>query len=360
MIIADLAAGVDDVAGPDPGDGAPLGSRPVRPRITRPEPSAGPIVLGDVPEEQGRSHRRLWVTAALVLGCVLLLGSVAVMLNDLVREVGIASAIRATEAPGAAAAGATATPRAAAVESPRELPSATDGSPSPDVSIAPSAPPIGATLAPPTSTLGRRLTANGVGLNVAWAPPADGSRVSRYDLEVARDGGAYQAVGLARKTSRGATMAAVADHDYALRLRARSLDGTPGPWVTSSLRLAKLEESGPDVRATKGWKIAKHPAYTGAGARYSTLRGAELSLVFDGTAVAIVGPKGPGRGRADVSVDGQHVGRFDANAARFRPVQLLFTVDGLVPGPHVLSIRVQGTSGRPMVAIDRFLVLGQP
>jgi hypothetical protein len=208
--------------------------------------------------------------------------------------------------------------------------------------------------------LGRRLTSNGIELNLAWTPPADGSPVSRYDLQVARDGGTYQAVDLARKTSRSTSAAAITDHDYAFRLRARASDGTPGPWVASSARIARHEESGPDVRVTKGWKIAHHPAYTGAGARYATLKGAELSLVFDGTAVAIVGPRGPGRGRADVSVDGQLVGRFDAKGAKFRPVQFLFKVDGLAAGPHVLSVRVLGTSGRPMVAVDRFVVLDQP
>jgi hypothetical protein len=41
-------------------------------------------------------------------------------------------------------------------------------------------------------------------------------------------------------------------------------------------------------------------------------------------------------------------------------VTLLFAVDGLAAGPHVMSVRVLGTPDRPMVAIDRFLVLGQP
>ncbi len=363
MIIADLSAGVDEVAPPDPGHATSLASRSVRPRITLPEPSAASVVVGSVPEEQGRSHRRLWAMAAVLLGCVLLVGSVAVELTDLGREVGIASALRASATPGQAVAGPSQAVASADAGSPSPVagtPSPVPGSPSPIASSPSSAPTVGVTMGPPTATLGRRLTSSGIELNVAWTPPADGSRVSRYDLQVARDGGSYQTVNLARKTSRSATVAAIADHDYALQLRARASDGAPGPWVTSSVRVSRHEESGPDVRVTKGWKIAHHPAYTGAGARYATLRGAELSLAFDGTAVAIIGPTGPGRGRADVSVDGQHVGRFDAKGVHFKPVQLLLTVDGLVPGPHVLSIRVLGTPGRPMVAVDKFLVLDQP
>jgi hypothetical protein len=214
-------------------------------------------------------------------------------------------------------------------------------------------------LAPPVTTLGDRLTPNGIELRVAWEPPADGSRVSRYDLEVARDDGAYRAVDLAKKTSRRAMVAAIADHGYAFRVRARPRDGTPQAWATSSVSLVRQEESGPDVRASKGWKMADHPAYTGAGARYSKSEGAELSLAFDGSAVAIVGPTGPDRGRADVYVDGERVGRFDSAGSSYDPTRLLFAVDGLTPGPHVLTVRVAGTPGRPTVAVDSFLVLGQ-
>ena len=349
MIIADLTAGVDDVAMSDPGDGPSLRSRPVRPRITLPEPSTASMSVGSPPEEEGRSHRRVWTMAAVLLGCIALLGFAAVQLTGVVREGGVG------------AAGVTALPGGAAAGSPSpDRPSATVGSPSPDATSAPSAPIPGVAIGPPITTLGSRLIPSGVELKVAWTAPADGSRISRYDLQVAPDGGTYRAVDLARKTSRSATAAAIANHDYAFRLRARAGDGAPGPWVTSSVRLARHEESGPDVRATKGWKVARHPRYTGAGARYATARGAELSLAFDGTAVAIVGPRGPGRGRADVLVDGQRVGQFDSNGRTFRPVQLLLTVDGLVPGPHVLAVRVLGTSGRPMVAIDRFLILSEP
>jgi hypothetical protein len=85
-----------------------------------------------------------------------------------------------------------------------------------------------------------------------------------------------------------------------------------------------------------------------------------MSIAFEGTAVAIIGPQGPGRGRAAVIVDGEQIGRFDAQADTFRAVRLLMTVDGLAAGPHVMTVRVLGTPGRPMVAIDRFLILSQP
>ncbi len=122
--------------------------------------------------------------------------------------------------------------------------------------------------------------------------------------------------------------------------------------------IVPVEDSAAGVRASSGWTVARHPAYSGT-ARYATKVGATLSIAFDGSAVAIVGPRGPGRGRADVVVDGERVARIDARASTFQPVKLLAVVDGLAAGPHVLSIRVIRTPDRPMVAIDRFLVLSQ-
>jgi hypothetical protein len=135
-------------------------------------------------------------------------------------------------------------------------------------------PVIGPALAPPVTTLGGRLTSSGIELDLAWQPPADGAKVSRYDLQAARDGGAYRAVDLAKKTSRAATVAGVANQAYSFQVRARAADGTPGAYAESAVRLSRAEESGPAVRASKGWKVAKHADYTGAGARYATTAGA--------------------------------------------------------------------------------------
>jgi hypothetical protein len=318
------------------------------PRITRLEPLTTSSAVESDPLARQRSILRTVAIAAVLIALGVLVGFIVT------RSAPDAGERRDAIASPSRSASAVIDPSSSA---------APDASRSPEGGVAPASTTAGATgasMAPPVTTMGDRLTANGIELKVAWEPPTDGSRASRYDLEVARDSGAYRAVDLAKKTSRRATVPAAADHAYAFRLRMRAPDGTPQAWATSSVSLARHEEADGDVRASKGWKIADHPAYTGDGARYSKSKGAELSLAFDGSAVAIVGPTGPQRGRAEVFVDGERVGRFDTLGSSFEPVRLLFTVDGLTPGPHVMTIRVAGTPGRPMVAVDSFLVLGQP
>jgi hypothetical protein len=347
----------DDLALGAAPDEMPLAAaRPVGPRMTRPAPLAAPVVLAatssEAPAERQRSFIRTATIGAVLLSFGVLIGFIGA---DLSRD--------AREGRGVVALAPTSTPTRSSPDASSEPSTVPMATPAPSLSAVPGATPApltGPVMAPPVVGLGGRLAGTGMALDLAWQPPSAGERVSRYDLRASTGGEAYRTISLAKRTSRTASIAADANRDLVIQLRASGSDGTPGAWVETAIRLSRVEESAATVRASKGWKVAKHPAYTGSGARYATADGAELSLAFDGPGVAIVGPKGPGRGRADIFVDGERIGRFDALGDTFRPVRLLFTADGLASGPHVLTVRVAGTAGRPMVAVDRFLVLSQP
>jgi hypothetical protein len=70
----------------------------------------------------------------------------------------------------------------------------------------------------------------------------------------------------------------------------------------------------------------------------------------------LVGPKGPGRGRSAIYIDGQYVATIDQVAASFVARRALF-VRNLTAGTHTLMVKALGTSARPMVAIDAIEVL---
>ena len=80
-------------------------------------------------------------------------------------------------------------------------------------------------------------------------------------------------------------------------------------------------------------------------------------MAFHGRAVAIRGPIGPTRGEVDVTVDGRAVGRIDLGAARFVGSVVVFEGAWTSDGDHRISLRVVGTAGRPVVAIDAIDVL---
>lgn len=104
------------------------------------------------------------------------------------------------------------------------------------------------------------------------------------------------------------------------------------------------------------WKSASHRGYAGDRVRYATEAGATATFTFTGRRVAWYGPTGPTRGKARVYVDGTLVKTVDLKARRFDARDLLFKTSWKESGEHSITIEVVGTKGRPMVAIDEFIV----
>jgi hypothetical protein len=78
---------------------------------------------------------------------------------------------------------------------------------------------------------------------------------------------------------------------------------------------------------------------------------------FTGRGIALVGPKGPARGRAEVWLDGILVATISESSKASGSRWLLYAraVDPAVP--HTIEVRVLGTAGPPRFDVDAFLVL---
>ena len=105
------------------------------------------------------------------------------------------------------------------------------------------------------------------------------------------------------------------------------------------------------------WRRAKHASYGGDTVAYSTSKGASATFTFTGRSVAWNGPLGPTRGKAKVYVDGAYVKTVNLYRSSFDARARLFRFAWKSSGEHALRIVVVGTSGRPMVAIDDFVVV---
>ena len=119
-----------------------------------------------------------------------------------------------------------------------------------------------------------------------------------------------------------------------------------------------LDDRNPAIVYAGAWREAAHPAYLGGHARYARTAGATATLAFTGRSIRIVGPTGPTRGRMAVIVDGRAAGTVDLRAARFRPSRVVFARAWSASAAHTVQLRVLGTRGRPIVAVDRFIVGG--
>jgi hypothetical protein len=142
---------------------------------------------------------------------------------------------------------------------------------------------------------------------------------------------------------------------YVSRLMAiyrATADSSPAA-VTATLT-RRIGQSSPAIDYAGGWAIARFGSYTGGKVKYSSRDGATATFTFTGRSVAWLGPRGPTRGRARISIDGVAVRTVDLRRSSFRARATVFKTAWVTPGTHTLTIEVLG-SGRP-VAIDEFVV----
>jgi hypothetical protein len=104
------------------------------------------------------------------------------------------------------------------------------------------------------------------------------------------------------------------------------------------------------------WKSARHGAYAGNAVRYATRPGATATMTFTGTRVIWYGPVGPTRGKARILVDGRYVKTVDLHRQGFTAHEAIFSRSWSKRGAHTVTIKVVGTKGHPMVAVDEFVV----
>jgi hypothetical protein len=122
------------------------------------------------------------------------------------------------------------------------------------------------------------------------------------------------------------------------------------------VRQRGVGDASPAIVYAGGWQTARHDAYSGHTVRYAQRAGAVARFTFTGRAISWIGPKGPTRGRAKVYLDGRLVRTVDLRGTGFQARAVLFGRAWPRSGRHTIRIEVAGTPGRPMVAIDGFVV----
>jgi hypothetical protein len=141
--------------------------------------------------------------------------------------------------------------------------------------------------------------------------------------------------------------------DYTLQLRVRRSKTAPSV-AEDSVRLRSIDDDAGEITYDGSWATAAHPGYLHRSARYSSSRGSTATLEWTGRSVAWIGPIGPGRGTATVSVDGKVVATISTSAPRYQPRRTLFAHTWAKSGNHSLAIEVRGDGN---VAIDSFTMV---
>ncbi|MCM4078510.1 N-acetylmuramoyl-L-alanine amidase [Paractinoplanes hotanensis] len=116
-----------------------------------------------------------------------------------------------------------------------------------------------------------------------------------------------------------------------------------------------VSESGAQRSGT--WRPLRNSSYLGGTAVGGSVRGTSASWRFSGSSVALVLSKGPRAGRIGVFLDGRPQGMVDLRSARPLPRQAVWSRWWPQGGEHTVRIVVEGTPGRPGVALDGLVYL---
>lgn len=214
---------------------------------------------------------------------------------------------------------------------------------------------------PPVVTAPRPTVAQGSIVGAAattrliWSARDAGTGVERIGLHERRGSGDWVAVPLGSPVVGSASRTLAFGSSTTYRMTATDRSGNASV-VTSA---PVVPRAGSEAGATYGgtWRTSWNRYWWGGRTRYATRAGATATYRFTGRAVGIVAPYGPGRGRAKVYVDGRYVRTIDLYSSRLRGRRVVFERSWASAGTHTVRLVVVGTSGRPRVDLDGFVVM---
>jgi hypothetical protein len=156
-------------------------------------------------------------------------------------------------------------------------------------------------------------------------------------------------------TVRSATRSLLLGYRYDYLLQVRDLAGNSGQTPHAVITPRASQNTSAGITYTGTWSSQSSSSFLGGSTRYSTRAGARFNLSFTGRAIAFVSTKASNRGKAEIWVDGVKVATIDLRSSTTKYRQIVWQKSWSSSGPHTVSVKVLGTSGRPRVDADAYL-----
>jgi subtilisin family serine protease len=211
------------------------------------------------------------------------------------------------------------------------------------------------------SRLGRTSTGGStVTLRVAWPAATDPSDpIARYEVERSTNGGAFGWTVTTSASSRAVLYSALpfgVQHQF--RVRAQDTDGSWSAWATASLVTPLSISDRSSVVTYRGsWWRSDSAASTGGRITSSRQRGASARYRFTGRAIAVIAPTSTTRGKVSIYVNGVYKATVDLRSASTVYRKVVYSAAWASSSTRTIELRVAGTTGRPTVSLDGFVVL---
>lgn len=218
----------------------------------------------------------------------------------------------------------------------------------------------GPTATAPTRTTpaGRSLLSQGrVSIHLAWSAADTESAVASYDVEVQTDGRTYWERIASGTSATGIDAWFYPNHAYRVRVRGTNAAGITGEWTAGSAwKQLAYQEWSSAVKYTGPWARVRSVGYLNEVANASSTAGAKATFTYTGTSISLISRLGPTRGRAAIYVDGVYVQTIDLYDKAYKNQRVVWSKTWSTRAKHTVTVKVMGTSGRPRVEIDGFVV----
>lgn len=197
-------------------------------------------------------------------------------------------------------------------------------------------------------------------VRTSWSA-SDPCGISGYGLDRRSGGSAWSGQALEGRRSSSIKQSLLVGSTY--RYGATAVDGAGNASERERGQLFEplvRQSSTSNVSFSGAWTRAESSGYSGGATKHSSVAGASASHTFIGTSVGWVAAIGPGRGSADVYVDGVFRSTVSLHAVSPVTRQIVFVASWATQGSHTIEIVVAGTPGHPRVDVDAFVHLSQP
>ena len=202
---------------------------------------------------------------------------------------------------------------------------------------------------------------NTVTLRASWPAATDPSDpIVAYQVEHSAGGGAYGGTVSTSAATRSAAFRSLAfSTTHRFRVRAQDSDGDWSPWVETAVSVlpSAVGDRSSSLVYHGTWRQNVSTPATGGSITTSTSAGASVSYSFTGLGVAVVAPTSATRGQVKIYVDGAYRATIDLRSSTLQHRRVVYALSFGSSGTHTIQLRVVGTSGRPMVSLDAFVVL---
>jgi photosystem II stability/assembly factor-like uncharacterized protein len=126
-------------------------------------------------------------------------------------------------------------------------------------------------------------------------------------------------------------------------------------------RPVRYENNKEALRYEGDWSIVEGAEYSASYTSTSDTTSDQVNFNFVGSGIALIGPRAPNLGIAEVYIDGKYTETVDQYSRQQSQLSVLYTIKELGVSPHTLTIKVAGTRNRlstgNSVSIDAIDVL---